>query len=124
MTVENNSVARNPIDSGPVKESFYRLCFRADEPVLLIETLTIAVKRCSSGRREYPIERHDSEESCFGCLSVPATIWICAGELLISKHFHGLVVRKRCRRAFPLKVDVVAAFGAFEHDSVCFAHTP
>jgi hypothetical protein len=53
---------------------------------------------------------------------VPATIWIRAGDLLISKHFHGLDVRKRCRRALPLKVDVVAAFGTLEHDSVCFAH--
>jgi hypothetical protein len=53
---------------------------------------------------------------------VPATIWIRAGDLLVSKHFHCLVVGKRCRGALPLKVDVVAAFGALEDDSVCFAH--
>jgi hypothetical protein len=37
--------------------------------------------------------------------------------------FHRLAVRKRYRRALPLKIDVVAAFGALEHDPVCFAHS-
>jgi len=91
---------------------------------IIIETCMdrAKAKQGSSRRRQYPIKRHDSQESCFGCFTVPATIWIRAGDLLISKHFHGLDVRKRCRRALPLKVDVVAAFGALEDDSVCFAH--
>jgi hypothetical protein len=53
---------------------------------------------------------------------MPAAIWIRAGDVLISKHFHRLDFRKRWRRAFPLKVDVVPAFGALEDDSVSFAH--
>jgi hypothetical protein len=105
----------------------YGLCFRADEPEIIIEIVSIAptptnAKQGSSRRRQHPIERHDSQESCFGGLPVPATIWIRAGDLLVSKHFHCLVVGKRCRGALPLKVDVVAAFGALEDDSVCFAH--
>jgi hypothetical protein len=106
------------------EEMLYGLCFRADEPEIIIETCMdrANAKQGSSRRRQYPIKRHDSEEPCFGGLPVPAAIWIRAGDLLVSKHFHCLVVRKRCRGALPLKVDVVAAFGALEDDSVCFAH--
>ena len=106
------------------EEMLYGLCFRADEPKIIVETCMdrASAKQGSSRRRQYPIKRHDSQESCFGGLPVPAAIWIRAGDLLVSKHFHCLDVRKRCRRALPLKVDVVAAFGAFEDDSVCFAH--
>jgi hypothetical protein len=76
----------------------------------------------STRRREDPIKRQDSQELCFGCFPVPAAIGIGARDLLVSKHFHRLRVRKRCRGALPLKVDVVTAFGALEHDSVSFAH--
>jgi hypothetical protein len=98
--------------------------FEQTNQTIIIETCMdrANAKQGSSRRRQYPIKRHDSQESCFGCFTVPATIWIRAGDLLISKHFHGLDVRKRCRRALALKVDVVAAFGALEDDSVCFAH--
>jgi hypothetical protein len=116
-----NAVAKKAVSRALCcEEVLYRL--RADEPIILIENVCDRAKQCSSGRRQYPIKRQDSQESCFGCLSVPPTIWIRTGDLFISKHFHRLGVRKRCRGALPLKVDVVAAFGAFEHESVRFVH--
>jgi len=107
--------------SGAMLESSHRSQVRAVQPVIGIET-RLSRQKPSGGGGEYPIKRQDSQEFRFRCLPLPPTTRIGAGDSLISKHFHGLDIGKRCGRAFALEVDVVSAFRAFEDESVCVAH--
>ena len=63
-------------------------------------------------RRKNPRERQDPKKLRLEDLTVPAAVRIGARNLLISKHFHRLIFRKRCLGALPLQVDIMTALRA------------
>jgi hypothetical protein len=76
-----------------------------------------------SCRRKNPIEGENPQKSRFRGFACPTAPRAFAGDLFLAKDFHRIIFRERRFGTFSLKIDIVPAFGACEHDSVCVAHT-